>query len=218
MLLKEAEWISNYLKSNAGGSAQRILNIGSSTAAFRQEKQPFIHDLIFAPLEARGATVWHVDIKDAPGVDIVADVSDEADLRRLEALNADCVFCFNLLEHLTDPAAFCARLERLAAPGCAFMVSVPRSYPYHRDPIDTMFRPTPQEIAALFAHCALTDGAVVPSGGYRDKIAAKPKLILNHVFWFLTPFLGVRKWARAVAKLKWLFVDYKVSIAVLTRR
>ncbi|MEM7525356.1 MAG: hypothetical protein AAF360_16710 [Pseudomonadota bacterium] len=217
MLFNEAVWIGRFLKDLSPTQISPIANIGSSTGDFRKNQQPHIDAEIYAPLSASGVDVVHIDIKAADGVDVVADVTTPDGQAKIAALNAKCMLCFNLLEHLENPTGFCAALERATPSNGLLLVSVPHSYPYHRDPIDTMFRPTPAEIAALFPNCGIETQAVVACGSYRDKVAKKPKLVLNHLLWALTPFLGLTRWKRNNAKLLWLFRPYLVSIVALRR-
>ncbi|OBQ33891.1 MAG: hypothetical protein AN485_17485, partial [Anabaena sp. MDT14b] len=44
-------------------------------------------------------------------------------------------------------------------------VTVPYKYPYHRDPIDTMFRPDIQELSSLFPDFKIVNGEIL-AGGY----------------------------------------------------
>ncbi|MBO0739659.1 MAG: hypothetical protein J2P48_24485, partial [Alphaproteobacteria bacterium] len=65
----------------------------------------------------------------------------------------NALLCSNLLEHVPEPgqrAWYC--LDLLPAGGLVF-VTVLHSNSYHRDPIDTMYRPGPAELAELFAAC-----------------------------------------------------------------
>ena len=55
------------------------------------------------------------------------------------------------LEHVTDPELVRARLRELTAPAGLLVITVPRVYPYHPDPIDTMFRPNDEELRSLVA-------------------------------------------------------------------
>ena len=217
MLRAEADAIRSIAETHFDVIVSPIANIGSSTRRFRSVEQPFVDAVIFTPLADRGARFIHVDLKDDDGVDIVADINTTVGFDALQAQNPGAVFCFNLLEHVRDRENTCRHIERLLPPGGAALVSVPYSYPYHRDPIDTMFRPSPEEIAALFPNCALIHGEILACGSYRDKIVAKPRLVLSHILWTLTPFLGWRKWLQRAHRLSWIVRDYKVSIALLRK-
>ena len=83
------------------------------------------------------------------------------------------VFCNNVLEHVPDPALFAQRCFDLLPPGGRLVVTVPRSYPHHRDPIDTMFRPTPDEICALIdAPYERLDDEIIETGSYRVVVSS----------------------------------------------
>ncbi|MFY0534931.1 hypothetical protein [Nannocystis pusilla] len=143
----------------AAGAPRRgavpLLNLGSSDLHFRTEVQPWIDREVFAPLRARGAAIVHSDLKTLPGVDIAADALSEAGLSRLRAVGARAILCCNMLEHVTDRAALAERLAALVPAGGLLVVTVPFSYPYHPDPIDTYYRPDPEDMSReLFPGCA----------------------------------------------------------------
>ena len=118
-----------------------VLDIGAADLAFRTVEQPWIEREVFAPLRRRHIPVAFADVKDGPGVDIVADLTTAEGACRLRAAGAGLVLCCNVLEHVPDAADFARRLAGLVEPGGRLVVTVPHRYPHHRDPIDTMFRP-----------------------------------------------------------------------------
>ena len=69
----------------------------------------------------------------------------------------DAILCCNIFEHVEDRARFASICHDALRPGGYLVVSVPYSYPYHTDPIDTYLRPTPEEIAAMFPGYALIE-------------------------------------------------------------
>ena len=73
MFPQEAEWIAARLSALTAAQLTPLLDIGSSDRQYRTEKQPWIEQRIFAPLAARGVRIVFCDLKDSPGVDIVAD-------------------------------------------------------------------------------------------------------------------------------------------------
>ena len=219
MFEAEVRWLCRALDRFAPGRLSPLLNLGSSSAAFREEVQPWTEQALFRPLRARGVDIVHVDQRDAPGVDLRADLTDPAELARLRALAPRALLCCNLLEHVTAPdrlARHC--LDILPSSGLVF-VTVPFSYPHHRDPIDTMFRPSPSELAALFAGASLLDGAIIGAGmSYRDDIRRRPWILLRHVARFPAPFVSWEKWKRSMAKLYWLAAEYRITCAVFEKR
>jgi hypothetical protein len=218
MFEAEARWLRAALDRLAPARLSPLLNLGSSSAAFRETTQPWTEQQLFRPLRARGIDVVHVDMREAEGIDVRADLTDPADLPRLRVLGAQALLCCNLLEHVTLPdrlARHC--LEILPSGGLAF-VTVPFSYPYHRDPIDTMYRPSPSELGARFAGARLLDAAIIGAGmSYRDDIRRRPWILLRHAARFPAPFVSLEKWKRSMAKLYWLAAEYRITCAVFEK-
>lgn len=218
MLLSDAIWLSETLKRFEAKELSPFVNLGSSTRDFRERTQPFIHRLVFAPLEARGVQIVHCDLKEADGVDIAGDIFSDAVLARLKALQPKAVLCTHMLEHVVDREGLARRITEILAPGGLFFVTVPKSYHHHADPIDTMFRPTPDELAALFPGAAILEKRVLRGGSYRDQFRSRPvTLFFRHFFRFFVPIFGWRKWQRSMRKLYWLIHSYEVS-AILARK
>jgi hypothetical protein len=218
MFEAEARWLSGALDGFATERLSPLLNLGSSTAEFREQTQPWTEDRLFRPLRARGIDIIHVDRRDEPGVDVRADLTDPADLPRLRALRPRALLCCNLLEHVIAPERLARHcLDLLPSGGLAF-VTVPFSYPYHRDPIDTMYRPAPAELAILFADARLVDGTIIGAGlSYRDDVRRRPWILLRHVARFPAPFVSLEKWKRSMAKLYWLVAEYRITCAVFEK-
>jgi SAM-dependent methyltransferase len=215
---QEVVWINAALEGVPAEALSPMLNIGSSTLEFRTRTQPFIDAGLFAPLTARGVKVVHADLKQAPGVDLTADILTEAGFAEAKAVGAKSLLLCNLLEHVTDPGAFTRRAWDLVQPGGLIVVSVPRSYPYHRDPIDTLLRPTPAEVAALFpAGAEVVSEAVIETGYYWDKVKVRPWLLLRPILRAPFPFLGLTKWKRSLGKLYWLVKPYLATMVVLRK-
>lgn len=146
MLRAEAAWLERELRELSVADLSPLLSVGSGHAELTAD-QPWIHDVVYRPLEARGVRVLHHELEPGPGVDIAGDLTDPATLHGLEVRS---VMCCNVLEHLPDAAAGAATIASLVAFGGYAVVTVPRRYPYHPGPIDTMFRPAPHELRALF--------------------------------------------------------------------
>ena len=134
----EADWIVSKLSTIDPAQLSPMLNIGSSTLEFRTKTQPWIDSALIKPLEARGIRIIHVDLKSAPGVDIVADLTTDEGFDALAKLGARSIMVCNVLEHVLDPRSFANRCANLVGPKGYVVVTVPHSYPHHRDPIDTM--------------------------------------------------------------------------------
>jgi hypothetical protein len=172
MLKPEARWLSRRLHALDVSRASPLLNVGSSTRAFREIHQPWIHQELFAPWLRRGGRVLHQDLKPEDGVDVVGSLTDPRCRRQLEDRGIRSVCCSNVLEHVHDREGFAREVSRWVAPGGVLLVTVPRAFPWHPDPIDTLFRPTVAELAALFPELRLVVGEVVPCGTLWGLVAA----------------------------------------------
>lgn len=114
-----------------------ILNIGSSTHRFRTVEQPF-QATLFA-----GRNVTHVDAKQDTGVDVVYKVG-EGRLSKIVHGFFDVVLLSSVLEHVEDRDAVMRDVAAIVRN--LLIVTVPHVWPYHPDPIDNLYRPTPQEL------------------------------------------------------------------------
>ncbi|MGE0746198.1 MAG: hypothetical protein AB7K86_13160 [Rhodospirillales bacterium] len=217
MFAQEAAWIAAALARLPAARLSPLLNLGSSDRAFREVQQPWIARELFAPLAARGVRVVHSDLKEGEGIDVSGDVFDDAVFQALKAQRFGALLCCNILEHVTGPEGLARRCEDLVATGGIIVVTVPRSYPHHRDPIDTMFRPAPAGVAALFARCRVIESAVIEPGSYRDEVRRRPWILLRHVFRAPFPFVGYPRWKLSMKKLYWLVHPYQVTCVVLER-
>jgi SAM-dependent methyltransferase len=154
VLRAEAAWLATELERLPVDGLSPLLSIGSGHAELTSD-QPWIHGVIYRPLERRGVQVLHHELEPASGVDVAGDLTDPEFGASLGRLTVRSVMCCNVLEHLPEPARVASTIERLVAPRGFAIVTVPRRYPYHPGPIDTMFRPSPDELRSLFP--ALTE-------------------------------------------------------------
>ncbi len=168
MLFKESLWFKKILGHHAQ-SNDIVLNIGSSTRQFREQVQPHIHRNVFDPLRIRNIRVYHIDCKSDQGVDLVGDVTDRRFIQRLQRFHPTLAICSNLLEHLENRTLFCNELPAFLPSGGKLIVSVPYQYPYHPDPIDTLFRPTVEELAELFPSMKIIESTILDCGTLAEK-------------------------------------------------
>jgi SAM-dependent methyltransferase len=145
MFIDEARWLEQVLQSLKLLAGSKVLDIGSSTLDFRTRVQPHIDRHVFAPLRAGGVVISHLDARAEPGVDIVADITT------LEGVPSDfdAVICTSLLEHVVDRADTAKNICRVVKPGGVLILTVPQRYPLHYDPIDTGYRPKPEQLSEL---------------------------------------------------------------------
>jgi SAM-dependent methyltransferase len=217
MLLSEAQWISNYFARNDNKTLGTVLNIGSSTADFRERKQSFIGEQIFRPLARRGVPVIHSDVKAADGVDIVADIMNDLDLERLRNVQAKTILCSNMLEHVPSAPQMAERLASLVPPGGVLLVTVPNSYPYHPDPIDTLLRPDAKQLGSLFGQLTMLDERIVEGPTACEEMIKAPSLLLRRIARSFIPFSRFDIWLSTLDRWRWLFRHYRATCVVLRK-
>jgi len=164
MLKPEAAWLAKQLDALPTDRLHPMLSLGSGAGQFRDDKQPWIGDAIYRPLDRRGVRVHHHEFVAAEGVDLAGDLDDPAFLETLQDLGARSVMCCNVLEHLANRELLIDRLPKLVGPGGYVIVTVPYRFPYHPDPIDTLYRPSVQDLQREFDGLELVVGHEVPCG------------------------------------------------------
>lgn len=179
MLEVEARWVGEVLNRLGTERLSPMLNLGSATLEFRQQAQPWIDRCIFAPLRDRGVEVHHLDAQTGDGIDLRGDLDDERFLSTLLEHRYRTVLCCNLLEHVTDPRGLCVNIEQLLCDQGYLIVTVPHQFPYHPDPIDTMFRPSPNDLVELFPNCRLLDGVILDCGTGWDYVEHNPRKLIT---------------------------------------
>ncbi len=217
---EEAETLTQWVRELQLEPGAVCLNIGSSTAEFREEMQPHVESRFIRLLEADGIRFVHCDMKSAAGVDEVGDILDPEFRAKLKEYCASLLVCSNLLEHLTEPGRFAAACAELVEGGGYGLFSVPLSYPYHPDPIDTMLRLTPEELAAMLPGWILVRSAAIEAGSYWRDLRATGSglsLVARQAARVLMPFYRPSQWRANASRLSWLFRPYRVSIVLVQK-
>src|SRR5438270_470665 len=111
MFEAEARWLRRALTAFPPERLSPVLNLGSSSAVVRKAIQPWIDSEVFCPLRSRGVAPQQGGMRQCPGVDIRADLTEAADVRRLGALGPKALLCCNLLEHVSEEVAAQQRLR-----------------------------------------------------------------------------------------------------------
>jgi hypothetical protein len=201
------------------GDTSPLLNLGSSTREFRERAKPHIQRELFAPLAAVGVEVVHCDLKAAAGVDVAGDILDPLVMEKLKAHRFRALLCTNLLEHVRDPAAVAAACEAIVGPGGLILATVPSSFPYHADPLDTGLRPAPDALAAFFTRSAPLLAEEVEGRTYAEEIAARGSNLAKELR--LTALAAIIAFSRPKSfrarldRWRWYRRRYRVSIALL---
>jgi SAM-dependent methyltransferase len=223
MRRSEAQYIGSLLSTLSSEQLSPALNLGSSTLHFRRVAQPHIEKEIFEPLQHRGIKVVHADLKAAEGVDVVGDIYDPAIKQKIKQVDAKLVICCNIIEHVTDAREFMRICASLIRPGGKLLVTVPYSYPYHPDPIDTYLRPSPEQVATLIEGFEMSDARVLQDSTYLADLRREknlPQLLRHfavHLAKFFWPFSNFSAWKARYHRYLWLFRPYKTSCVLLTK-
>jgi len=218
MMIQEAQWFAAQLAKSDPERIFPMCNVGSSTGHFRTIEQPWIDDLIFAPLKRDGRDVKHLDIKQAEGVDVVGDFEDPTFLQRLRTMQFKSVFCSNLLEHVEQRQEICRTMLSIVPPGGWLFISVPYQYPYHPDPVDTGFRPTTEELAAVFPGTRVIASAVVGGETILQRRRGQPAIFAFTLLRVLFPFYKPVAWWRNLGYIPWLFRPLTASCVILQKQ
>jgi SAM-dependent methyltransferase len=230
MLYEEAQWVGKALidKTIEGN---RILNLGSSTLYSRTKLQPHMEEFIFAPLRDKNVQVVHSDITFDEGVDLQGDFTDPTFILQLKEIQFDGIICCNLLEHLEDREPLIEVLKEIIPSKGWLLLTVPKQYPYHLDPIDTMYRPTPSELCLLFPEFEplLAEEVIarrqIGSGNerrfhknYFEQLRENPRLFIRLVMRIFLPFYRFQMWKITFNDLKMMFNPFTVSCVILKKK
>lgn len=213
----EAQKLHHYLGLLPADGLSPILDIGSGSDREREVDKPWVEAFLFKPLRDGGHSIVHLDIRDFPGVDVVADICTDEGWERARSVAPRTVLLCNILEHVEDPGELAGRAFGLLPAGGHLVISVPRSYPHHRRPIDTMYRPTPEEVAALLPQASLVFGEIFATSSYWEDVKRRPWILLRQVLRAPFPFLGWTRYKRTMRKLYWLVNPYLVTIVVMRK-
>lgn len=150
MFAEESEWIKKVINNLEANNLKKVGNLGSSSLEFRTKVQPHIDENIIKPLANKGFQIVNIDLKKEQGVDVVGDITKVSFGEDFQD-QFDMVLCTNLLEHVVDINLVIQNLIKSTKSNGHILITVPYHYKIHLDPIDNGFRPTPNEIANLFA-------------------------------------------------------------------
>jgi SAM-dependent methyltransferase len=159
MLKEESVWIKKVLEEIDLSSVKEVLDVGSSTSEFRTRAQPYIDENVFKPLRRKSISIYYLDKKSDEGVDFVCDI-ENASAEEI-GRNFDMIICCSLLEHVQKPGELASLLTDLVKKDGFLLITVPQRYLYHPDPIDTMFRPSMNELVSLFPGLQVIRKAVI---------------------------------------------------------
>ena len=226
MLYEEAKWIGEKLL-NLTKQEDKILNIGSSTAHSRTISQPHMDKYIFAPLRKNNSKIIHTDIIQDDGVDIVGDLTNKVFIQKLKNQKYNFILCSNLLEHLEKKELIVNAIEEILPPGGKAIITVPYNYPYHLDPIDTMYRPNISELRSLFKNLSFESGNIVQGRScrgetfqknYFQQLTPQPKLFVRLFIRLFFPFYKFKVWKNTFKSFIIMFSRFSVTCVILGKK
>ena len=102
----------------------------------------------------------------------MGDVTNPKFMEKLKNIGFKSVICSNLLEHVPEKSRkeICDSLSELIPEKGYFFISGPYKFPYHPDPIDTMYRPNIEEMASLFPNTTIIESSIITSNDHRKPI------------------------------------------------
>jgi hypothetical protein len=217
MFEAEAIRLREILRAREGVSP--LLNLGSSTREFRETAKPHIQRDLFGPLEAAGIAIFHSDLKQGDGVDLAGDILDPEVREALKARGFRSILIANMLEHVRDRDAVTAACEEIVGEGGLILATVPSSFPYHADPIDTGYRPSPAALAAAFAGSRALLMEEVAGRTYKEDMQAKGSGFwreLGRTLGFgLIFFARPKSFAARAHRWLWYRRRYRVSVVLV---
>lgn len=216
MLKNEALWLGKQAEQIAAERLSPLLNLGSQSETY-QNVTPWIEHYFLGPLRERGVKIINADLQDAPGIDLVGDILDPQFVKEVSQFGFKSIVCCNLMEHVVDPTAVGCNITEMIPPGGFIFASCPRKFPYHPDPIDTGFRPTPKDLAALFPKTTLVaDSTVVCETGW-EYLAQGPRTRLVKIARLALPFIRPKGWMNTARVTSWALKRFSASCALLVR-
>ncbi|MEI6429675.1 MAG: hypothetical protein WCO45_15015 [Pseudanabaena sp. ELA607] len=218
MLRKEAIWLGEVISKLEPEHLFPMLNLGSSNQYFREQAQPWINELVFQPAVNQGYKIIHTDLKSDVGVDLVGDLNDPNFIDLLNKQQVKSILCSNLLEHVNNKEQLCQIITAIIPEKGYLLITVPRDFPLHLDPIDTLFRPNVSELKAFFPDLTLVKGEIVVDG-LLCQVTATPAFlyVLVMILRLLCPIYQPLRWLDSLRYSLWLFRNVSATCAVFKK-
>lgn len=215
MFVEESLKIRSFIE-NHDIKNKTVLNIGSANKRFRTYVQPYIHENIVEPLEARRCTITHLDFCKGDGVDIQMDVANLSTLKK----SYDIVMCCNTFEHVQNREKLGNDLVHLVKKRGYIIVTTPQVYAYHPDPIDTYFRPTVQEQYALLPDTKLIESDTIPIiQSYQSRGITLPLILMKILMVGKAIGLSLKDDSVSLSKeLKAIFATWETTYLVVQKQ
>ena len=212
MRFQESLKIQSIIKNH--NAFKNIINLGSGNVEQLKKTKPWVSKNVFDLFKKQKAKILHVDAENFPGVDIVQDLSEPNSLFFCDKLKGSKLFILaNVLEHIPKKAhaEFLKKIYSKMKSKDGLMITVPYDYPYHADPIDTMYRPSARDLQKLLPLTWL-EGEIVNAGSYLEEFSKMGTL--KKIRKLLKPFWIFQKPSKWLEnhRLFYLFKNYRITI------
>jgi hypothetical protein len=216
MLKNEAIWLGAQAQKVSVDLLSPLLNLGSQGAIY-QKDTPCIEHHFLGPLRKRGVKIVNADLQDASGVDLVGDILDQKFVETVSRLGFRSVVCCNLMEHVVNPAAVGFNIANMLLPGGYIFTSCPKIFPYHPDPIDNRYRPTPSDLASLFPNTTIMAESIVLCESGWEYLAHGSRSRAVKIARLAFPFIRPKGWMDTARIAACSLQRFSASCAVLVR-
>jgi hypothetical protein len=222
MRLIESIFIKEIIEGciNNQSPIKTFINLGCGDIEQLQHSKPWINDNVIHPLNIRNIKIINLDIFKYDSVDYVADLSHKTSLEFIKKTEAPRLLLLgNVLEHVPSNlrTKILNNIFSSMANGDKLIISVPNDYPYHADPIDTLYRPSPDQIKTLLP-LDWDVCQILECGSYYDEF--KKMVFLKKIRKILKPFWifqSPKKWLES-HRLLFLFKKYKILVLLGTKK
>jgi len=215
MRIEEAKWIGAKLGRMSALEIGPLLDFGCSDVNSLIKTKPHIEEFVYKPLKSKGVRVIHFDLRDGPGVHISGDIYDEITACKIRDEGVKSILCANVLEHVDNPKEIISALVGALPEMGHLFITVPNSFPYHPDPIDTGFRPSPDDLVNYLPpdmRVVLAENVI--STSYLQDLLSHPLREFRKLGGIVKPFASRERRHSSFDRLRWLFKRYKVTCLI----
>lgn len=218
MRLEESVCIQNYINLLiANATPIHCLNIGAGNLEDQRLTKPWISANVFRSLNATGCKIIHTDFVPYNGIDVITDLSNPRCLEFADHLEGPkVILCSNVFEHLQSGVRKTAitAIQGALQPGDYLIVSVPYKYPFHPDPIDTLYRPSSDELSSLFDLEWVSKDSISCGSFGTDLKGMSITKQLRKILKPLWPFQKPSKYLSNLHRLTFITRPYRISLVL----
>lgn len=187
------------------------VNLGSGHINNLLLKKPWIEQNIFSHFKK----TIKVDKIAFDNIDIVGDLADPSIYKSIKEIECKKIFFLcNVLEHVSSKnrKIILNNIYTCMNSRDELIISVPYDYPYHADPVDTLYRPSAVALSRSI-RLKWKNKIIIKSGNFFDEflrmsISKKIRRLLKPIWFFQKPSAYLHNFHQ----LFYLFKPYKISI------